>query len=435
MPGEARTDATLHVSLTRLASRELALCGSRPTFNREVPLVLFRPRQLARGVVLVGQRLEIDSDIEAGLEAVIHRSLAPWEEGRIVRIENGAATLPSDLLHGGPLRVTVRAVNEWAPELPGPYPHPGPEVFDLPDVPIALEAEPHAGLTAFMLNPSEMPSLGVGDIALVLELLATGIRLPPPLATPANLSELARHHPREFVNAILRSDCSSAELVRSLVASSLVAHRAGDIADPDLLEPLLTRSPLAAQLVASATLAQDPSSAIIDVMTATLGEEYSQLARGDATSNARVGRFEPAFSAHPQIVAGLYAALDPVPNLVLDLDTRIAAAYELWQARHRLAAQARVALPAASKALQALTATPGLRPLVTERSTHDGVLALPVLTISLAILARLAAHGDDDAAAVYERYRGHHRSLAYHAPSFTEIDLIRADIAIIGARA
>ena len=70
--------------------------------------------------------------------------------------------------------------------------------------------------------------------------------------------------------------------------------------------------------------------------------------------------------------------------------------------------------------------------LIRARITRDGVLALPALSFALALTARLAAHGDPNAARLYERLGQHHAQLARHAPLFTSIDIVRAEAALIG---
>ena len=170
------------------------------------------------------------------------------------------------------------------------------------------------------------------------------------------------------------------------------------------------------------------------MLVQALGSELGSLWAGGGQEHAALGRFESSFLEHPSLVRTWYDLLAPVPALILDEDARIAAAFEMWTARPALGEPVAAAMPTISLTRRLISeVAPDLWPLVKARATQDGVLALPVLSIALALVARLSAHVCGPATELYAQHRHQHGVLAKWAPEIVAIDLIRADAAVTGA--
>jgi hypothetical protein len=79
---------------------------------------------------------------------------------------------------------------------------------------------------------------------------------------------------------------------------------------------------------------------------------------------------------------------------------------------------------------------PDLANAITARNPEKdkgGWLGLPAMSIAMALLARLAARGDSNAALLEEGYRGKWANLALHAPELVAIDLVLAEALVAAA--
>ena len=141
----------------------------------------------------------------------------------------------------------------------------------------------------------------------------------------------------------------------------------------------------------------------------------------------------------PEQVEAMWQAAAVVPKAMLDADTRTAAALKLFNARDK--APMRAARPfaksiiAASERLLQESRYPHLADAIAARRP-DGVsswLALPAVSIAMALVARLAARGNAPCAALEIDYRGKWSNLALDAPDLVAIDLVLAEALIVGA--
>jgi hypothetical protein len=64
-----------------------------------------------------------------------------------------------------------------------------------------------------------------------------------------------------------------------------------------------------------------------------------------------------------------------------------------------------------------------------------GWLALPTMSIAMALVARLAAHGDEACQTLEREWRERWSDLALHAPDLVAIDLVLAEALIVGTLA
>ena len=63
----------------------------------------------------------------------------------------------------------------------------------------------------------------------------------------------------------------------------------------------------------------------------------------------------------------------------------------------------------------------------------SGWLALPAMSIAMALLARLAARGNSNCAMLEREYRGKWANLALYAPELVAIDLVLAEALVVAA--
>jgi hypothetical protein len=63
---------------------------------------------------------------------------------------------------------------------------------------------------------------------------------------------------------------------------------------------------------------------------------------------------------------------------------------------------------------------------------RGGWLALPAMSIAMALTARLAARGNARCLVLEHEYRGKWANLTLHAPDLVAIDLLRAEALIVG---
>ena len=400
-------------------------------------VVTVRPHRLIEAIRYDRGLLTVDALVTEPLELVLHRCAAPWEPGTALPIEDGLVKVPDDLNHRGPLRVQARVLSDWFALATDAFPRRGVDVEDIPMLwdgsrePAATRAISRALVMAPADDSDPITAQTMGS---ALEVLAS-----PNTASSEGrraVTRLVAAHPREAVQGVLRTRAATHAITLSLVESGVVSAPPASIQAAGDVEALLMRSPLAATLAASAApsevTAQRTSDASI-LLAQELGEDFLTLSQG-RPDDAKLGRFEPEFASRPDQVKIFYDFLDPVPAKFLDGDTRIAAVYEMWQARSHLTKAADAALPTINVARKIIgSEVPQLWQMVEARLTQDGVIALPALSIALALIARIAAWREGPARQLTQTRVETHSLLARHAPMLTAIDLVRADAAVIGA--
>lgn len=433
--GAARFElSTLSDSVRRSASGTLFLsAGEQP-----LRIGAIRPAQLAARVELEHDRLDVDSTVSEPLELVVYRLAAPWEPGRVLAADHGCAPLPADLRGRGPLRVQARRADEWSAPAVNAVPAPGTDVFDVDQHWDATREDDDTRAVAAILVGAPQPAPvdpSPAGLARAIEAL-TLPHLPAPHGARLALGLLLRQSPSTSLEAVGRTTASTPQITQALVAAGLTRAPAVGMERPDLVESLLARSAVAAMMAVSAAVGRHGiAHPAAGLQAATLGDCLVDL-WGGRPDHLPVGRFEPAFENRPDLPKLAYDFLAPVPTVLLDDDSRTAACYQMWQARTRLLDVAGYAMPAINrvrKALQRDGLDDALWPHIQRRLSHDGVIALPALSIALALLARSAAHGAGGAEQDADPLGRVHADLARHAPDLVAIDLVRADAAVIGA--
>ena len=197
-------------------------------------------------------------------------------------------------------------------------------------------------------------------------------------------------------------------------------------------------------LAEPADLGQDRSAAVIDAALVQCGSNLDAVLDGAGDPSAQVGQFGPdaermAVLSAEQVEA-VWQAAAVVPQTLLDADTRAVAARQMFDARRtpELARAAREATSIVRSAERLVAASPYRSAVaqIAARRHPDGKggwLALPAMSASLALVARIAAR-DNEACRSFERgWRDRWTDLARQAPDMTSIDLVLAEALIAGA--
>ena len=159
---------------------------------------------------------------------------------------------------------------------------------------------------------------------------------------------------------------------------------------------------------------------------------------------AQVGQFGPdaermAVLSAEQVEA-VWQAAAVVPQTLLDADTRAVAARQMFDARRtpELARAAREATSIVRSAERLVAASPYRAAVaqIAARRHPDGKggwLALPAMSASLALVARIAARGNEACRSFERGWRDRWADLARQAPDMASIDLVLAEALIAGA--
>jgi len=183
---------------------------------------------------------------------------------------------------------------------------------------------------------------------------------------------------------------------------------------------------------------EDPTAVVLEAALAQCGPSLDAVLSGAADPHAQVGRFGPDAE---RLAADQAEAERPpaavVPQPLLDADTRAAAAAQLFGALRtpELARAAQDATSVVRSAERLVAATPYRRAVAQITARHHpggkgGWLALPAMSASLALVARISARGDEDCRSFERAWRPRWTDLARQAPDLASIDLVLAEARI-----
>jgi hypothetical protein len=417
-----------------------------------MPVGFIRPRQLATGAEVSAGLLRIRDCVQVdGLSAALYLTRAPWRPPVIVPVPgDGVIQLPSSVRESGPLRVLLRVEDPWTVTEWPEWPARNSYVCAAPGIPRSSDPEEEA-LSSFLAGECDLPARPrrVPRLWKLLHLADDLIALGAPTDLHERCSAVLRSQPGPAIVGLLDSGLDSAACVVGLVSTGLAAARpvAGD--DMHSAERLWSVVPAAAAILSSRFLAKPAgpgcdSSAVIDAAAAECGPNLDIVLHGDRDPSAQVGQFGPdaerlAVLSGEQVEA-VWQAAAVVPQTLLDPDTRAVAARQMFDARRTpdLAGAARDATSVVRSAEHLVAMSPYRESLVQIAARRHperkgGWLALPAMSASLALVARIAARGNDACRSFERAYRGRWTDLARQAPEMTNIDLVLAEALIAGA--
>lgn len=423
---------------------ELALRAGRTL----MPVGYVRPRRLASGVELSGDTLVLrDFAAVDGLTAGVYLVHAPWRAPALLPVAaDGTAVLPAELREAGPLLVLPRIDDPWAASEWPRWPRSAYNC-PAPGVPVSADEEEH-NLSRFVAGEAELlpPTKHLGWLWRLAELAL-------PLGEAGARRDMFGHiagellcQRRDALLALTTEELGQAAVVALLIATGIAAAPAESRPwSPDelrILERLWPALPPAAAIAAGNQFDQAD---VRDAAITQCGETVTTILSGQPDPHAAIGRFGPEAeqmaSWAPDNVDALWQAAAIVPKAMLDADTRLAAARRMFDARHeaalRAAAAAAKTIAETTELVIRQSCWPDLAESVAARkpSGRSGWLALPSMSIAMALTARLAARGNRHCAVLERDYRSKWLILARHTPELAAIDLVLAEALVAAASA
>jgi hypothetical protein len=407
-----------------------------------MPVGHVRPRRLASGVELADGKLVLrDAAAVEGLTCGVYVVYAPWRPPAELPVaEDGSATLPPELRDAGPLRVLLRIDDPWTVSSWPVWPGRQAYACQAPGVPRSADPEEES-LSRFVAGEAELPELTshLGRLWRLVDQAAALVEA----GARADLAECCtnelRRHPRAALLALTDEELDQADVTHALITTGMAAT------PPDaapwqpgerrILERLWATFPAAAAVAVGDLFGSDD---LADAAITQCGDSLAEILKGHADPHPAVGQFGPEAERmatwQPSQVDALWQAAAVVPKAMLDADTRLMAARRLFDARYEqpIRATASVAKTVMRTADRFIgqSVYPDLANAISARRPVEGVagwLALPAMSIAMALLARLAARGNHNAAMLEREYRGKWSNLALHASELVAIDLVIAE--------
>ncbi len=431
------------------------VASARPRDQGATPMGAARPRPLADGAEVSSGELTIrDCEPADGLAAALYLARAPWRAPVIVPVPgDGVVKLPADVCEAGPLRVLLRAedpgtVTNW-PDWPEWLARDS-YACAAPGVPASADLEEEA-LSRFLAGERDLPvrPRRVDRLWRLIYLAGDLIAVGAPADLRERCSAVLRDQPRLAMTGFLDAGLDSAACVAGLISTGLAAARPVMMDDLRAAERLWDVAPAAAAVLCSRLLAgpaypdEDPAAVVMEAALAQCGPNLDALLRGGDDPHARAGRLGPDAERMAVLAPGQVEAAWPaaavVPQPLLDASTRVVAARQVFDARRtpELARAAEDATSVVRSAERLVAASPYRRALsqIAARRHPDGKggwLALPAMSASLALVARISARGNDACQSFERAWRGRWTDLARQAPALTSIDLVLAEALVAG---
>jgi hypothetical protein len=368
-----------------------------------------------------------------GLAVALYLDRAPWRAPVVVPVPaDGVVKLPPEVRDAGPLRVLLRAED---PMSPVNWPDwPGRDAFACaaPGLPASSDMEEDS-LSRFLAGERDLPvrprrvEYLWRFLHLACDLIAAG--------APADLRERCSAtlvtQPSRALTGLLDSGLDAATCITGLIRTGLAATRPVMMDDMRAAERLWDVVPAAAAVLCSRLLSgpdypdEDPVAVVIEAAHAQCGPALDAILRGHHDAPAQAPELEKP-------------ALVVVPQPLLDPATRAAAATQLSADVFRTPALARAAQDAAtvvSSAERLLSASPyhHAAAQIVAQARSGGQGALPAMSASLALVARIAARGDEACRGFERSWRSRWIDLAWQAPALAGIDLVLAEAHLAAA--
>jgi hypothetical protein len=399
--------------------------------------------RLARGAEVSSGKLTIHDCVRAegpgALTAALYLARAPWRAPVIVPVpDDGVVKLPPDVYEAGPLRVLLRVEDPWTVTNWPDWPGRDSFACDAPGVPVGADLEEDA-LSRFLAGTRDLPMrpYRVERLWRLIYLAADLIAAGAPADLRERCSAVLRDQPRLAMGGLLDAGLDAASSVAGLISTGLATARPVMMDDMRTAERLWDTVPSAAAVLSSRLLAgpaypdEDPAAVVMEAALAQCGPSLAALLRGEDDPNAQLEAAQVEAAPSEKAV---------VPQPLLDAHTRAIAARQLFDARATpgLTRAAQDAVSAVSAAERLVAASPYRRAAaqIAARRQPGGQgewRALPAMSISLALVARIAARGNEPCRSFERAWRPRWTDLARHAPALTSIDLVLAEALIAGA--
>ncbi len=431
-----------------------------PVGGRRMPVAVVRPRRLASGADIVDGRIVLrDHAPVDGLLAGVYLLYAPWRTPFELAIPpEGAVALPDVLRDAGPMCVLLRVEDPW---LVTRWPTwPGTEALwcDAAGIPAASDPEEEL-LCRFLAGDCDFPEVNRHRDWLwrLVDLSDALVRAGGRAGIAAYCAEELRRNAYAALVSLLDTGLDHEAVVRALIVTGLAALSPGAWWPPESEWPgqlgrLWAAYPTAAALLSGGLFASGEdgapsvSASVLADAVEQCGESLRAILAGEPDPHAAVGRFGPdaerMAQLPPEQVEALWQAAAVVPQAMLDADARMTAARRMFDARGMPALQdaARYATSVIHSADLLIRESwyPELADQISVRrhpGRRGGWLALPAMSIALALAARLAARGNGACRSLEVRHRKTWAKLACYGPELVAIDLVRAEMLVAAAGA
>lgn len=403
----------------------------------DIVLARLRPRMLATSARLVDGRIELVdfvgiTSVRAGLYPVY----APWRDPVVVDVGlDGTFDCPMTLRDAGPLVVSLRIDDPWAPAPWSQWDGSGLRV-DQQGIPASVPDDAGADAVSRYLAGEATPP-GQSDsgaylwsaVALHGPLRRCGVQVD----ILGDVGNHFRRHPDLAIATLADAGLDPHLALEFMIANNLTES----IADITAAQAraLWAMHPAAAVLDASTT--DRP----LDAIVARCGEIATALLHGEPDPEAPTGCFSSPTALGRASTDQLQEWLDAakvMPRGLLDGSTRQVAAFELFQRKNdprlaHLQSRRRDVITLTESVLGGHEHLLCALDARLDEPVHHTWQRLPQLTLAFACLARAAARGSTPAAAVLNRFRDDWLALARVAPRLVTIDIVLAELLIIGA--
>ncbi|MFH8249487.1 hypothetical protein ACH3VR_03845 [Microbacterium sp. B2969] len=405
--------------------------------DKSTVIGLVRPRQLVSSIEVQEDtlRLSINGD-SVSLELGVYLDFAPWRRPEIIRVGAGevAIPLPACLNGRGPAVIVARVEDPWSESVwPDRLPRRDDNTHHL-DLPAVTADDLDDQFLCWVGGDLPLPATPASlafAIDVYASLRAARSTRPKPLLL-AEVAALSRAQGDSFLDAARAGSWSRLSHTR-LLAEGWAATAPGS------KEPIRNATWMLSPFLGvleSINLVHESPSDLLEIADAVLGDSARSILDDGVDPHAAVGAFrheaEILATWPAERIEEVWRAAAPIPGALLNADQRMLHARELFDSRvlpltREAAASSRVVLRATHEVLQDALGD-RVRGPIRARSGSEGWPSLPCVSLSLSLLARLAARGHDAAMQTFTRYRSRFADLAEAAPSFIEQDLVLAEL-------
>ena len=400
------------------------------------------PKRIASGVQVADSTVSLIDFTGGGVEVRVWSVLSPWLDPACGPVNgDGVFNLPDHLQAQGPLAVSWQRFDPW---IPNEWPW-RPRTGDCSVVHVGTSTERCSDAALYLAGEVQAaPDLALPE---AWSLLAMASRLTQEYswARVHALTSALREDTAAAMRALLALPATPADRLNLLIRSGVLWARCEAMEDSvDLLTDasnLLRTEQLVGPLLVLPSLVQiTDNSAGAECWRAlreVYGEEMISIVFGNGDPAYKGGSFAIARWLDEQeidVQERIIAQLRLVPRALLDVESRTAAALELFQKRDqgnlvKVGRDGRERLKLQADILRERHWESALK-LLESRADAEGRGGWPSLSAQsagFALVARLAARGDEFAIKHLETEFGHWLALAESAPRIVSADLVLAE--------
>lgn len=438
--GDANATGIALVNLATIADtaeRHGAVTLRYDAAGRSTAVAIIRPRQLLTTLAVENDQVRVTKNGDSvPLDLGVYLDFAPWRAPESLRIpaDSDSVSAPRSLRGRGPAIVVARVDDPWTSDewpLNPPKADGNTHHLDLPVQDIETLDDAFLAWVGGDLPLPALPEAVPFAIDIYGSLRRT--RTPRPRHELfADIAQLTIDQGDIFLDAVRATSWSRSthgRLVAEGWAATAAARRLPVDSTTWTLSPFLG-------VIESLGRWRDEREELADQIEATLGTSARAILEQGRDAHASVGAFrheaEILSDWPPDRIDAVWRAAAPVPGALLNADQRLLHARELFDSR--LSPRTRDIARSSHGVLRRVHAIlqdalgDRVRGPIGARSGSDGWPSLPCLSISIALLARLAARGVEPATEAFGKYRGGFADLAEAAPSFIEQDLVLAEL-------